>query len=83
MRVKTFRRAVFAGLALSLVAGLLPFEALAYNSDDYAEIQQKISQTRAKLRKVRAQEKAILGEISASDQRLSSLEASLASITDQ
>jgi murein DD-endopeptidase MepM/ murein hydrolase activator NlpD len=77
------RRAGFAGLALSLVAGLLPLEALAYNSDDYADIQQKISKTRAQLRKVRAHEKAILGEIASSDQRLTSLEASLASITDQ
>ncbi len=83
MRATTLRRAIFAGLALSLAAGLLPLEAFAYNSDDYAEIQQKISQTRAKLRKVRAHEKAILGEIAASDQRLSSLESSLASITDQ
>ena len=83
MRAKTFRRAVLAGLALTLVAGILPIDALAYNSDDYANIQKKISETRAKLRAVRAHEKAILGQIQASDQRLSALEASLASITDQ
>lgn len=83
MKTKTVRRAVFAGLALSLVASLTPLEAFASYSDDYAQIQKKISETRAKLRAVRAHEKAILGEIAASDSRLSSLEASLASITDQ
>jgi murein DD-endopeptidase MepM/ murein hydrolase activator NlpD len=83
VKAKTFRRAVLAGLALSLVAGVLPMQALAYDSDDYADVQKKISETRARLRKVRAQEKAILGQINASDMRLASLESSLATITDQ
>ena len=83
MRAKKLRRAVLAGLALTLVAGIMPLDALAYNSDDYADIQKKISETRAKLRAVRAHEKEILGQIQSSDQRLSALENSLASITDQ
>lgn len=83
MRAKRFRRAFLAALAVVVVAGLTPLDAVAYTSDDYAQLQDKINETRAKIRKVRAQERAILGEINASDQRLASLEASLASITDQ
>ena len=83
MRSKKLRRALLAGLALVMIAGLTPLDAVAYTSDDYAQLQDKINATRAKIRKVRAKERAILGEINASDQRLASLEASLATITDQ
>jgi murein DD-endopeptidase MepM/ murein hydrolase activator NlpD len=83
VRSKKLRRALLAGLALTVVAGLTPLDAVAYSSDDYARIQDKINETRAKIRRVRAKERAILGEINASDQRLASLESSLASITDQ
>ncbi|MGH2793104.1 MAG: murein hydrolase activator EnvC family protein [Actinomycetota bacterium] len=83
MRSKKLRRLLLVGLALSVIGGLTPLDAVAYDSDDYAAIQDKINETRAKIRRIRAQEKAILGEIAASDQRLSSLESSLASITDQ
>ena len=83
MTANKLRRTALAGLALGLIASLMPIEAAAYSSDDYAEIQEKISRTRAQLRRVRAHERAILGQISASDQRLHSLESSLASITDR
>lgn len=84
MRGRRLRRLAVAGLVAALTVTLLPTDALASsNGDRYAELQEKIAETRAKIRRARAQERAILSQIADSDHRLEALEASLASITDQ
>ena len=84
MRKKAFRRFAVAGFAVAIALSIVPTEAFASsNSDRYAELQEQIAEARAQLRRARARERAILGQIAASDHRLDALESSLSSITDQ
>ena len=82
MRRKVASRAAVVAILLGLLVGLVP-GASASTSSDYASLQQKIAQTRAKIRAVRAREKAILTQIAASDRRRMSLERGLDALTDQ
>ncbi len=77
------RRMLVVAAAAALAVLIAPADALANHGERYAELQERIAQTRSKIRAVRAKEKKILSQIATSDQRRMSLERSLAALTDQ
>lgn len=81
--LKQLRRLAVAATIASLLVGLVPAEAAASHSDRWWELQQKIRQTRAKLREARERERGLMAQIAASDRRRMSLERNLALLSDQ
>jgi murein DD-endopeptidase MepM/ murein hydrolase activator NlpD len=80
-------RASRASAAVAIIAGLLfsalPTSALASSSTDWAELQQKIRDTRAKVKAAQRKERGILAQLAASDARRLRLERNLTRLTNE
>src|SRR5439155_9584333 len=77
------RRFAAVGLAVGLVIGFAPADVFASSPNNYDQLQQQISRTRARIREARQREKRIMAELARSDARRMSLERSLATVSDQ